>query len=151
MLATIRAFVHAAINPTEDNEQQAVGVQMAAAALLIEVAAADFEQKPEERAAISHAIQQAFALDQDSIEQLISEAEQHHSTATSMYEYTHALNENCAQEQKFEILIQLWRIAFSDGSLDKYEDHRIRRIADLLYLSHSDFIKAKHIAERGFA
>jgi uncharacterized tellurite resistance protein B-like protein len=38
---------------------------------------------------------------------------------------------------------ELWRAAYSDGALHEYEEHLIRRIADLLHLSHSQFIGAK--------
>ena len=30
------------------------------------------------------------------------------------------------------------------NQIDKYEDYTIRKIADLIYVKHSDFIKAKH-------
>lgn len=148
MLVSVREFVNSAFNRAGDVQQQALGVQMAAAALLVEIAAADFEQQPEEREAIAAAIKDAFDLEANDIEQLINDAEQHHAEAISLHEYTRVLNEQCSHQQKFEILTQLWRIAFADGQLDKYEDHRIRRIADLLYLSHSEFIKAKHLAEK---
>ena len=74
---------------------------------------------------------------------LIHDAEQHQQDATSLYEFTSVLNEKCSQQEKFEILVNLWRVAFADGELDKYEDHRIRRIAELLNLSHREFIQAK--------
>ncbi|MEC8444130.1 MAG: TerB family tellurite resistance protein, partial [Pseudomonadota bacterium] len=32
------------------------------------------------------------------------------------------------------------------GNLDKYEEHIIRRIAELLYLPHSEFIRTKLLA-----
>lgn len=121
---------------------------MAATLLLLEVAAADFEEQPEERVAIRSALQKAFDLNMETIESLLTEAEQQHDAATSLFEYTRILNEQCDQQQKFEILIQLWSVAFADGSIDKYEDHRIRRIADLLYLSHREFIQAKHLAQQ---
>ena len=37
----------------------------------------------------------------------------------------------------------LWRIAYSDERIDKYEDYVIRKVADLIYVTHSDFIKSK--------
>ena len=42
-----------------------------------------------------------------------------------------------------EVLNSVWSIAFADGEMDKHEEHLIRRIADLLYLNHKDFINAK--------
>ena len=41
------------------------------------------------------------------------------------------------------MLTAMWRVAFADGDLDKYEEHLIRRTTELLRLDHSDFIRAK--------
>ena len=49
---------------------------------------------------------------------------------------------NFYYDQK-EVLNSVWAIAFADGEMDKHEEHLIRRIADLLYLNHKDFINAK--------
>ena len=40
----------------------------------------------------------------------------------------------------------LWRVAYADGDLDKYEEHLVRRIADLIHVPHSVFIRMKHKA-----
>jgi uncharacterized tellurite resistance protein B-like protein len=145
MLATIQSFIESAFNQRQDQEtDKSPGLQSAAAALMVEIAAADFNRQPEERGAISKALQSCFGLAQEDVQSLIAEAEQHQQDAVSLYEFTSVINERCSQEEKFEILVNLWRIAFADGHLDKYEDHRIRRIAELLNLSHREFIQAKH-------
>ena len=45
--------------------------------------------------------------------------------------------------QKVKIIEHLWEIAFADTSLDKHEEHMVRKIADLIYVEHKDFIDAK--------
>lgn len=145
MLATIQSFIESAFNQQRDQDtDKSPGLQSAAAALMVEIAAADFNRQPEERGAIGKALQSCFGLAPDDVQSLIAEAEQHQQDAVSLYEFTSIINERCSQEEKFEILVNLWRIAFADGHLDKYEDHRIRRIAELLNLSHREFIQAKH-------
>ena len=52
-------------------------------------------------------------------------------------------NDQLDYDQKKEVLNSVWSIAFADGEMDKHEEHLIRRIADLLYLNHKDFINAK--------
>lgn len=37
----------------------------------------------------------------------------------------------------------LWRIAYANESLHKYEEYLVRKIAELLYVPHSAFIAAK--------
>ena len=39
-----------------------------------------------------------------------------------------------------------WKVAFADGNLDQHEQHLIKRIADLLYVRHSDVITSKQRA-----
>jgi uncharacterized tellurite resistance protein B-like protein len=63
--------------------------------------------------------------------------------ATSLYEFTRLINDGYDYEQKLILVRNLWRVAYADKALDKYEDHLIRKIADLIYISHSDFIRMK--------
>jgi uncharacterized tellurite resistance protein B-like protein len=65
------------------------------------------------------------------------------SESTSLYEYTRLINDSCSYQDKLNLVNSLWKIAFADNSLDKYEEHLIRKISDLLHVSHSDFIKEK--------
>jgi uncharacterized tellurite resistance protein B-like protein len=45
--------------------------------------------------------------------------------------------------EKNNIIENLWRVAYADSYIDKYEEYYIRKIADLLHISHSNYIKAK--------
>ena len=42
-----------------------------------------------------------------------------------------------------EFQINLWKIAYADGYLDKYEEHLLRKVSDLIHISHSDYINIK--------
>jgi len=37
----------------------------------------------------------------------------------------------------------LWEVAYADQHLDRYEDHLVRKVADLIHVRHSDFIRTK--------
>ena len=60
-----------------------------------------------------------------------------------MYEFTRLINDHYSYEQKTGLVENLWRLAFADENLDKYEEGLIRRVADLIHVSHGDFIKTK--------
>ena len=45
----------------------------------------------------------------------------------------------------------LWHVALADGEIDKYEDHLVRKVADLIYVPHLSFIRAKHNAMKRMA
>ncbi|MEY8264627.1 MAG: TerB family tellurite resistance protein, partial [Bermanella sp.] len=77
---------------------------------------------------------------------IIEIAERDVDRATSLHQFTRYLNEAFSLEQKIHLLTTLWLVAVSDGQVDKYEDHMIRKIADLLHLRHSEFIQCKQQA-----
>lgn len=51
---------------------------------------------------------------------------------------TKYLNENFDINFKKKVVLGLWKIAFINNDLDKYEDHLVRKVSDLLYINHSD-------------
>jgi uncharacterized tellurite resistance protein B-like protein len=144
MLAKIQSLVKAELESSgEDDSGRTHNLDLAAAALLLEVSAADFQNHPEERQAIHDALAKVFHLEETVIEQLMADAESAVKEATSLYEFTRVLNDNCSHSEKMFLLEQCWRVAYADGRLDKYEDHRIRHLAELMYLSHREFIQTK--------
>lgn len=122
-------------------------LQLAAAVLLLEVGCSDFERHPEERAAVLRALALAFHLNAEQLAILYEQAARSADDAVSLYEFIRVINRECSAEQKMVLLEDLWRVAFADGRLDKYEDHRIRRIAELLHMPHRAFIQSKHTAQ----
>ncbi|HEY3487881.1 MAG TPA: TerB family tellurite resistance protein [Gammaproteobacteria bacterium] len=121
-------------------------LQLAAAVLLLEVSCSDFERQPEEKTAVLQALARAFDMSNDQVSILYDNALQSADHAVSLHNFVTVINRECSPEQKMILLEQLWRVAFVDGRIDKYEDHRIRRIAELLHMPHRAFIQSKHAA-----
>ena len=96
-----------------------------------------------EQAAIETALQKAFKLSDEQLTKLIDLAEQENRNATSLYQFTNLIKDEYSLEQRFQLVKMLWQVAMADGDISKYEDHLIRKIADLIYLPHSQFIQAK--------
>ena len=123
------------------------GYHVATAALLVEMMRADHEVRPAEREAVLRALGAAFDdLSADETRDLLARAEERADNATSLYEFTRFINDRLDHEQKAHIVELLWRVAYADGDLDKYEEHLVRRIADLIHVPHSVFIRMKHRA-----
>ena len=89
-------------------------------------------------------LEETFLLDPGDIGEIVNMAHEQASQATSLYEFTRLINDNYAYKDKVQLIQNLWRLAFADDELDKYEEGLIRRIADLIHVSHGDFIQAKH-------
>ena len=131
------------VNETEDTPEQ---INMACAALLLEVAEADYVDDPAETEVILRALESELNLNRAEVSALLARAKSETEGATDLFPYTHLINQRCGREQKCAILTAMWRVAMADGNLDKYEDQLLRRVTNLLRLDHSDFIAAKQAA-----
>ncbi len=120
----------------------------AAAMLLLEIAWADHEIVAEEVEGTRRALVDLFGLSDEAAAGIVAAAQRSHKNSISMYPFTRAANDALSYEEKKELLVCCWRLALADAHVDRHEEHTIRRIADLLYLSHDDFIAAKLAAKR---
>lgn len=124
-------------------------VMLAAAALLLEVAWADHDIADAELGVISRQLLKQFHLSEEEITEIVDESRQHHEQSVGVHSYTRTINEAWEEPRKFDLVVALWKLALSDDELNRYEEHIIRRIAELLYVSHDRFIAAKLKAKRG--
>ncbi|NKB97568.1 MAG: TerB family tellurite resistance protein [Pseudomonadales bacterium] len=127
---------------TEDAEPQ-LSVELAAAALMFEVIWADHEIKEDEIGELRSHLTRLFAIDDKQFTAILRETRRLHDESVGLHQFTTALNDTLDRADKYEIVSALWRIAYADDQLDVLEEHIVRRIADLLYVSHKDFIRAK--------
>lgn len=145
MLTAIRKFFEQHI-ATQAEESQATAerrAQVAAAVLLVEVARADQSFSDAERQAVLGSVQHKFGLSAAQAQELLTLAEAESREAHDLFQFTSQIDAAFSLEQKLRLLEELWRAAYSDSVLHEYEEHLIRRVADLLHLSHSQFIAAK--------
>lgn len=128
-------------------ESQADDVEIdpnrAAAALMVEIMAADHEWSDEEHAHIQSLLRDQLGLSADEAQSLLEQARQDHAESNDLYRYTSVINSQYDPDQKRELLERLWTVAYADGELDRYEEHMLRKLADLLHLPHSKYIQAK--------
>ena len=135
---------------SEKIEQKQGGTrELASAALLIEVARADFEITPEELARLIDLLATTFDMSPEDVKLVTQQANDQVENAVSLHDFTRVINEHCSPEERNELVGLMWDVAAADGDLSKYEDHLIRRVADLLYVPHQEFIRLKHQALAG--
>ena len=115
----------------------------ACAALLVEIAFADKDFDKTEKQALKQALIQTYDISESEIQEIIEDAETAVDESTSLYGYTRIVNDEFGYEDKLNLLKNLWKVAYADGYLDKYEEHIIRKISDLIHVSHSDYISIK--------
>ena len=130
----------------EDDEQRTL--RLASAVLLVEVSHADFAIDRDELEAASARLAQRYGLTAAESEALLAEAVVEQRQSVSMYEYLAVINEHMSSDGKVRLIEDLWFVAYADGSLDPYEEHQIRKIADLLHVTHTHFIRGRHRANK---
>ncbi len=130
----------AAANETISEDQ----LQIASAALLVEMMLIDNTVSNAEREMITTLICSGFGLSQEQAEELMATAEQQLEQATDYFQFTSYLNKGFSMERKIQLIQYLWEVAFADGQLDDYEDYMVRKVADLLYVPHSQMIKMRN-------
>lgn len=146
MLQYFKKLMVFSSDPAADSQSGAEQVHLAAAVLLVEVMMADHQVEEEEVTQIIKVLESLFGVQEQQSSVLIEQARQRHEDLVSLHEMTRIINEQGDQELKRKLVFAMWCISFADDVKDKYEEHLIRKVADLLYLSHSEFIQAKHKA-----
>lgn len=144
MLSPLKTLLSQFFNLTEDRASSvsdAHGLQLATAVLLVEVMRSDAHTNDTERTAAVTALRHKFALTDDELQQLLTQAE--HTTSNDYFRYTSAMNEHFTQAQKIQVIEHMWQVAFADGHLDAHENHVISKVAGLLHVTHGEYIAAK--------
>ena len=131
---------------TATGEVKDRALELACAALMFEVARADFSVETTEQDAVTSLLTAQFSLSADEVSTITEAAVEQADAATCLFEFTRTLNELASAEQKRDLLAMMWRVAMADNELSRYEEHVIRKVANLLYVPHGDFIAAKQSA-----
>lgn len=127
----------------EEEEKKTHSLEIAACALLMEIANADENFSEEERIKIIDLMKTKFNLSEEEALNIISISEEEIEKSVSIYEFTNILNNQLNSDEKYSILKHLWRIAYADGNLDAYEDHYIKKISNNLHIYNQERIAAK--------
>lgn len=142
MFSSIRQFFAQQLEDTLDADVNAP-YQLATAALLVEMVHADADESADELQAVRAALKSAFDLDDDTITTIIKLAQDERDAATCLHEFTRSLNDVLDADGRTRVVELLWQVAYADGRLDVYEEHLVRKVADLLHVPHSAYIHAK--------
>tara|TARA_B110000014_G_scaffold230289_1_gene191675 strand:- start:1286 stop:1717 length:432 start_codon:yes stop_codon:yes gene_type:complete len=128
---------------TPENIDLTSDINIACAILLIEVSYADFKIDTIEIKSIVKLIEKEFNLDKEKAKWVTAEAQELHKDINCLRKYIKLINDKFTNSQKNTVINMAWQIAKADNIIDKHEEHRIRKISELLHLDHTDFIKAK--------
>lgn len=143
MIDVIRDLLKRHLGPGVAADDSARTLQLAIATLLMEVAGADYHVSDAERHTVRRIVSDVFGLSDEQAAAVSREAEQHSDDQTSLYPFTRLLNRECSLQERVEIVRLLWEVAFVDGHIDAHEEHLVRKVAELMHVPHSQFIRGK--------
>jgi uncharacterized tellurite resistance protein B-like protein len=146
MLDKIRS-IFAAEAPTLDKD--ALDTRLAAAVLLIDAARADEDYTPEDKARVKEILHSRFHLTDEEVAPLFAMAEERAEKSVNLHRFTSTVKDNWSEADRIGLIELLWEVAYADGKIHAYEDHLIRSVAALIYVTDRDRGEArKRVAER---
>jgi uncharacterized tellurite resistance protein B-like protein len=118
-------------------------IHLATCILFVEISNADKDFSNEEMEKIISIMKKTFGLGEEEIKELIDLAQERMRIDDSIYEYTTIISRNFSNSEKYELLKNLWHLVFVDKSMDKYEEHLVKKIGLLINVDYRDIISAK--------
>jgi uncharacterized tellurite resistance protein B-like protein len=142
MLSRLKSLLDPAASSAVDPAQARRKLELATAALLVEVMRSDGIAEAE-RTSVEAAVRNRFGLTGNEAQSLVAEAEAEVRAAVGYYPFTSLINRHFSVQDKEQIVELLWQVAYADATLSAHEQHVIRKVADLLHLSHAAYVGAK--------
>jgi len=129
--------------PVEQEQGRFDRVQIATCVILLEVAKYDDEFSSIEEETTKAILEKEFSISEEAIEDLMNVAEEQRGESVDLWEFTNVINQHFSREEKLKMMEAAWKIIYADEKLNKYEDHYVHVLANLLRLRHADLIEAK--------
>ena len=124
-------------------------VQLAACALLLELAHADGEFSTAERSHIERTLVRHLGLDDATAEELMRLAEAERAESLDHYQFTRLIAAEYDLGQKMVLAEVMWGVILADGKLSDHETHLVRKLASLMDLAPAYLAQARKAATEG--
>ena len=142
MISKLISWIETSLTVDESGHKQP-DLNAVTAVLYVELLRSDHVIHEAELTLLEDVLSSQFSLSSQEVADLIENAQQRADESADLVQFTRVLNEQCEIQQKRQLIENLWRLAYADKHLDGHEELFIRKVADLLYVSHSDFIRTK--------
>ena len=139
MIGKLKQLVREALGEEQQGVEVCRDLRLATAALLLEMARADREETPAERAAAEAMLARHFSIERGAAEALLQRAEDRLHHTVSLYEFTRVLNDTLSAAERRRVVEMVAEVAATDGRFDKHEQHLLSKLADLLHLRRAEY------------
>ncbi|HEX6432623.1 MAG TPA: TerB family tellurite resistance protein [Gemmatimonadales bacterium] len=149
MLEAIRRFVSDRLvgEPTVEPEpSRSRRVELAACALLLELAHSDGEFSSEEQRHIERTLVRHFGLDEATAAELLRLSESERVESLDHFQFTRLIASEYDLGQKMLLAEIMWGVILADGRLSDHETHLVRKLASLMQLEPAYLAQARRAA-----
>ncbi len=143
MLDRIRSWLD---TPAAADRDDPLGTARAVSVLLVAAARADGAFTADEAREIAVLVSRHYALPPEETAELVHAAAS--ETVDDLFPTARLLVERLDNQARRRVLGLMWRVVFSDGTLEQREDILMRKAARLLDLPHQDLIASKLATQR---
>ena len=124
-------------------------VKVTVCALLLAMAHVDYEFHETERNVIAEMLKAQFDLDDAEMETLFSAADTERKRYSNLWPFVETINDAFSTDEKFQLLVMLWRVILADKRLDSYEELLMRKLEPMLDVNHEMVVEAMRVARGG--
>lgn len=110
-------------------------MQHASCAILVEMANIDEDFAEEERKKIYSLMKRSYRIDDATVSELISHAENEVGQTENFEKVTSYVRNNFFDDEKYELMKSLWQLVYADESLHEKEEKLLKKIGKELDLS----------------
>jgi len=121
-------------------------IQLAATALLLDLAYADGDFTPPERAHIESALARHFNLDVPSVQELLALADAERLKAIDHFQFTRMICEHLDTGQRVVLAEVMYGVILADGKVEDRESTLVRKLAGLLDVAPGYLTEARRRA-----
>lgn len=128
--------------------EQGMKIEVAACALLLEAAYADYKCTDEELEHVVATMREIFDISEEYADELMELAHKEREHAVDVFVFAREMNEKFKVEEKLQVLEALWKVIYSDGVIDKHESALAGKLVQLLRLDRKEAYEAKLSAKK---
>ena len=133
---------------SEIDSEDDIDLNLAAAAVMFAVIAADDEVEKIEIAYLVDLLRTRYGLESDDLIDIVTSARRAADNELEITNFVNLLRENLSENERSQLLDDLWELACSDKKIRNRERLAIDRFADALDLDLEVVAKARDMAEK---
>lgn len=126
-----------------DEADREARVRTATCVILLEAATADNTFSEIEQHKVFEILKSRFGMSDAEVKELVNESEKVREDESDIWHFTHLINQNLSNEEKYSLMEEVWEVIYSDGTLGEFENYVAQKLYRMLNIDHSKFIELK--------